>query len=86
MYCCLPQHNELSILHWHFGGGGGGDVFRLREVHWARLIEVWRRRGGKMGEIQQGEGHRKGKGGEGRGEVLIEWSTGKGGEGRGRVS
>lgn len=31
----LPQHNELSILHWHFGGGGGGDVFLLRGVHWA---------------------------------------------------
>lgn len=40
-----------------------------------------------MGEIQWGEGDRKGKGGEGRGEVLIERSTGgKGGEGRGRVS
>lgn len=60
--CCLPQHNELSILHWHFGGGGGGDVFLLRGVHWARLIEVWRRRReGKMGEIHQGEGDRKGK-------------------------
>lgn len=30
-----------------------------------------------MGEIQQGEGDRKGKGGEGRGEVLIEWRTGE---------
>lgn len=30
-----------------------------------------------MGEIQQGEGNRKGKGGEGRGVVLIEWRTGE---------
>lgn len=60
MPCCLPQHNELSILHWHFGGGGGGDVFLLRGVHWARLIGG--RGGGEMrGEIQQGEGLRKGK-------------------------
>lgn len=77
MSICLPQHNELSILHWHFGGGGGGDVFLLRGVHWARLIGGGGGGGeAKMGEIQQGEGHRKGKGGEGRGEVLIEWSTG----------
>lgn len=50
----------------------------------------WLRFGGgggcKMGEITQGEGDRKGKRGEGSGEVLIEWRTGKGGGGRGRVS
>lgn len=40
MMCwCLPQHNKLSVLHWHFGGGGGGDVFLLWGVHWAQLGE-----------------------------------------------
>lgn len=38
------------------------------------------------GKIQPGEGDRKGKGGDGRGEVLIEGARGKGEEGRGRVS
>lgn len=43
--CVLPQHNELSILHWHFGGGGGGDGFLLRGVHRAQLNEAQRWRG-----------------------------------------
>lgn len=38
------------------------------------------------GKTQPGEGDRKGKGRDGRGEVLIEGARGKGEEGRGRVS
>lgn len=65
-FFCLPQHNELSILHWHFGGGGGGDVFLLWRVHWEGLIQAYSR-GGEMDEIQTGQREagweRRGRGG-----------------------
>lgn len=68
--CCLPQHNELSILHWHFGGGGGGDVFLLRGVHWAQLTwEVRKDEWDSMGWV------RKGQGGQRKGWTPIDWST-----------
>lgn len=46
---CLPEHNELSILDWHFDGSGA-DVLLLGRVHRAWLMD------GHQGRAARGGG------------------------------